>query len=295
MAVFNLGANEEFFGAISLRRTRLIKIQPVTGNPLYLTTSATSIEYEGDTYVPVLAVDMSAQSESIGGEEYDSQITGAIDNAISSPLLTNADLSRGVYRGARVTEYLVDPKYPYAGALKTYGYVIESVSWNGEFFDAQIGGLLPSVGRRNGQTYSRQCVVELGGPYCGVNLEDFRFPQGNSGAAVGSVLNLRSFTALGFQTGAITEDYFTFGTVQFLTGENRGRFATILNYEPNGDVFLLAEPLPFDVATGDKFFAFAGCQKTQSACKDKFNNYRNFQGNPYVRGTSTSIDAPASS
>jgi uncharacterized phage protein (TIGR02218 family) len=301
MANLDLGSRAEFFSSVSLRRARLIKIQPVTGLPIRLTTSPTSVIFEGNVFVPVLATNMSAQTEGTGAEAVDTEISGVID----SDLLTNADLNRGVYRGAQVTEYLVDPKFPFAGALRTFVYYIQDVEWNGEVFEAKCSGIVSSLSGKKGSTFSRQCVVDLGGKYCKVNLNDFRhgagLPPNPPNATPATITGLspdseRVFFADNFPAGpgAADPSYFQFGVIEFVSGSNRGRFATVIQYDPSGDKFTIAEPPPFAMQAGDAFFVIPGCDKTQASCKDKFNNFENFQGNPFVRGSSAQVDAPAS-
>jgi len=301
MANLDLGSRAEFFSSVSLRRARLINIQPVTGLPIRLTTSPTSVIFEGNVFVPVLATDMSAQTEGTGGEAVDTQISGVID----SNLLTNADLNRGVYRGAQVTEYLVDPKFPFAGALRTFVYYIQDVEWNGEVFEAKCSGIVSSLTSKKGSTFSRQCVVDLGGKYCKVDLDDFRYgataapnPPNGTPANITALSpeSERIFFCSDFpgSPGAADPSYFQFGVVEFVSGSNRGRFATIIQYNPSGDKFILAEAPPFPMQSGDAFFVIPGCDKTQASCKDKFSNFENFQGNPFVRGSSAQVDAPSS-
>ncbi len=292
MATVDLGSRAEFYSGISLRRARLIKIEPEVGLPIFLTTHSSAIEFEGNLYVVAKGADLSAQSEGTGGQEVDTELSGAID----SDLLTNADLTRGVYRGANVTEYLVDHKFPWVGALRTWKYIIQEISWNGEAFQASCGGIFGSLTNSKGQSWSRQCVAKFGGPYCGVNLEALRQPPG-SPATVTLVdsTNPRKFSASQFNAGPGGSDprYFEFGLIEYRSGDNLGRFSTIVRYNDQGDEFTLAEAPPFEVQVGDTFYATPGCQKTQAACQS-FNNYANFQGAPFVRGSSGAVDTPSS-
>ena len=291
MAGLSLGGVEQFFGDESLRRARLVRITPeLPAQPIYLTTSSSEIEFENNTYQVANAVDLSAQGEELSGSAYDVQMQGAID----SDLLTNADLNNGVYRGARIDEYIVDPKYPYAGAIRSYTYFIKEIEWDGEVFQADCGGIQDSVRMKKGGTFSRQCVVPLFSTHCGLSREANQFPS-TVPAPVTGVSSRRKFTSQGFPNGNNPADHFIFGTVKFMSGANEGRFATIISYQD--DEFILAQHMPFEIKATDTFFAYPGCQKTTDHCANKFNtnNLRNFQGNPFVRGASAAVDAPASS
>lgn len=287
MGRLGLNAVEEFFTDESIRRARLIRITPVLASPIYLTTNSSEIEFEGNSYIVANAVDLSAQSEELSGNAYSIEVSGAIDSA----LLTNSDLNNGVYRGAEVVEYIVDPKYPYAGALRTYRYYIQDIQWDGEVFQTNCGGIQDSVKRKKGGTFARQCVVQLYGEYCGVNKAEHRFPSTGE-ATVDSIVDERGFVSVAFPVGTNNASLLLFGLIEWRTGDNQGRVSTIIQYTT--DTFRFAEKLPKPIQIGDTFTALKGCQKTVAACNG-FNNFANFQGNPYIRGSSASVDAPASS
>jgi Phage conserved hypothetical protein BR0599/Ubiquitin-activating enzyme E1 FCCH domain len=87
-------------------------------------------------------------------------------------------------------------------------------------------------------------------------------------------------TPLGSNTG-----YFDFGMVTWVTGENAGLSMEIKAYVP-GQV-TLALPMPFPISSGspqDTFVISAGCDKSFTTCRDRFNNVVNFRGEPYVPG-----------
>jgi len=292
MANLNLGSRKELYDSVSLRRARLVRITPVVGNPVHITTHPSAIEFEGAVYQVAEGADLSAQGEATGGQNVDVSLSGGL----TSDLLTNADLTNGVYRGAQVDEYLIDPKFPWVGALRSWSYYIQQVTWNGEQFEADCLGLLSSLSKNKGQSWSRQCVAKFGGPYCGVDLEALRQPPG-SPASVTSLdpTNTRAFSSLGFNAGPGGADsrYFEFGLIRYTSGNNLGRFSTIVAYDAQGDKFTVAEAPPYAFEVSDTFYAYPGCQKTQAACRT-FGNYANFQGAPFVRGSSGAVDVPAS-
>jgi hypothetical protein len=106
------------------------------------------------------------------------------------------------------------------------------------------------------------------------------------------VIDQRGFVSNGFPIGTTDASILLFGLIEWDGGDNAGRKSTIIQYSP--DNFRIAERLPSDIQVGDTFTALKGCQKTTSACNG-FNNFANYQGNPYVRGSSAAVDAPASS
>lgn len=84
-------------------------------------------------------------------------------------------------------------------------------------------------------------------------------------------------TPLGGDSG-----FFDFGVITFLDGENAGRSMEIRQYTPGQMTLHL--PMPYPVQIGDAYMMRAGCDKSLSTCKNKFDNVVNFRGEPYLPG-----------
>jgi len=82
-------------------------------------------------------------------------------------------------------------------------------------------------------------------------------------------------------------DYFTLGTVTFLSGPNAGVSRTVKSYAPGVLGFSL--PLKAAPVVGDTFNTYPGCDKTQTTCTTKFNNLIRFRGFPYIPIPETAI------
>jgi uncharacterized phage protein (TIGR02218 family) len=79
--------------------------------------------------------------------------------------------------------------------------------------------------------------------------------------------------------------YYQFGIVTWLTGLNAGLSMEVKSYVP-GQV-TLALPMPYAISDGspiDTFTISAGCDKSMTTCRDRFNNIVNFRGEPYLPG-----------
>jgi len=46
----------------------------------------------------------------------------------------------------------------------------------------------------------------------------------------------------------------------------------------------LALPMPYTIAVADTYSIAAGCDKSFTTCRDRFDNVLNFRGEPYVPG-----------
>jgi uncharacterized phage protein (TIGR02218 family) len=73
--------------------------------------------------------------------------------------------------------------------------------------------------------------------------------------------------------------YYKYGTIKFLSGKLRGITMQIKD-EIDGKIYLLKNTKLIEI--GDSYEIFAGCNKTLSVCKKKFNNVVNFRGEPYI-------------
>jgi len=88
-----------------------------------------------------------------------------------------------------------------------------------------------------------------------------------------------------FVDAAITEvdDLWTFGIVEFLTGNNTGFKSDIKSQVST--LITLKSTTPFDIQTGDTFIIRRGCGKRIDAdCKTTYRNLYNYRAFPYLPG-----------
>ena len=81
--------------------------------------------------------------------------------------------------------------------------------------------------------------------------------------------------------------WFDNGTITFNTGANAGTKRTIKSY--NVGSITLALALPTAPTVGDTFTAYAGCNKSNSDCLNKFNRLVSFRGFPFIPIAESSI------
>ena len=58
--------------------------------------------------------------------------------------------------------------------------------------------------------------------------------------------------------------------------------------QSNGEIEL-STPLPHEPQEGDSFYIYAGCDKTMTMCKNKFKNFANFNGTPFIPKADSSL------
>lgn len=74
--------------------------------------------------------------------------------------------------------------------------------------------------------------------------------------------------------------YYQNGVVTFLSGKNINIKKSVKVHKSG--FIQLSTPLQYAPSIGDKFEIAAGCNKTMSQCKNKFNNFANYSGTPFV-------------
>ena len=117
------------------------------------------------------------------------------------------------------------------------------------------------------QLYQPGCPYHLYDSNCGLNKAAWAVEGTVSGGSGLQQINNDLAQAAG---------YFDLGAIEFTSGPNAGQRRTIRTYIPgqiNVAGALLAAP-----ALGDSFIAWPGCDRLQSTCVDKFNNYVTVDG-----------------
>lgn len=98
---------------------------------------------------------------------------------------------------------------------------------------------------------------------------------------VHGVYNRATFNANGLE--AYPNQYFQYGVLTWLTGENAGMKMEVRGHKtnPRGS-FVLMEAMPNEINPGDTFEVVQGCAKTRAACKviDNIHNHRGFPDMP---------------
>lgn len=88
------------------------------------------------------------------------------------------------------------------------------------------------------------------------------------------------------------DDWYNEGNLRFLTGANAGIAIEVKSWDASMRTLVLKVPPPFDMAAGDTFEIFPGCDKFVTTCSGKFNNINNFRGEPHVPGTDLLLRFP---
>lgn len=126
--------------------------------------------------------------------------------------------------------------------------------------------------------YQPSCRNTLYDLQCGIS----RSAQKISKTVTGIGVQRRSFYANFAATAAAAHGWLTLGVIKFTSGANAGISRTVKMHVGVGGSVEVAFPWPKDIAIGDAFDAYPGCDKTKATCAAKFGNLQFFAGEPFV-------------
>lgn len=153
------------------------------------------------------------------------------------------------------------------------GFVSKILEDN-DVLNITISPIISCLNQSVGELFSPICRECLGSAKCGVNLNDYK--------TSGYIVNLISDDCFygSHQNDKQTQvGYYDYGLIKFLSGSLRG-ISMQIKSEKKGTVYLLRNTKLLSV--NDKYEIYAGCNKTITTCKNKFNNVVNFRGEPYI-------------
>lgn len=202
--------------------------------------------------------------------------TASVSGALNSEAISEDDLARGLWDGARVDLYRVDWRDPslrvhlFAGRI---GEVRRGVS----AFEAELRGLQAPLNVAVGRVFSRFCDADLGDARCGKDIETSVF---RGAGVVTEVLSPTAFKASGLT--AFSDGWFDRGKLIWSAG-GQNEVSAHRN-EAGAAVLELLDDAGPALAIGAAFAVYAGCDKSFAACKGKFANTLNFRGFPHMPG-----------
>ncbi len=206
--------------------------------------------------------------------------------ALSGDSLLETDLLNGLYDNASVETWLVDWADAKDRTLLDVATIGE-VRRGENAFSAELRSNAHFFDQTQGRTFQRVCDADLGDARCKIDLAAFT-AAGVVAAFAGGVLTLDLASA--FVSG-----FFTGGRLSFTSGANRGTSTTIKSHRQDGAsraAIALWTPPGAAISSGDGVALTAGCDKSTSTCKAKFDNIANFRGFPHMPGNDRVIAYP---
>jgi uncharacterized phage protein (TIGR02218 family) len=240
------------------------------------------IVYGSETYTPVESGSLSShrQSANLSPQSID------LEMIFASATGTDDELRAGLYDHAQWWTFLINWADPTMGIVKLACGRLGEVQIRDNQAVIEMRSLAQLLSAQIGRIYTPECDATLGDARCGVNLASFT----HSGS-VNVVTSNKVFTILGAGSG--TEGYYNYGKIVFASGANSGIAMQVESYVAASYTITLIEPMPFTVAAGDTFTAYAGCDRRFATCKDRFSNQVNFRGFPHIPGMDKALTVPA--
>lgn len=274
-------------------------VQRRDGVSLFFTDHDKIVPFRGNIYTPEGGFSASARRREGGLNASDMEIQAPIKT------VTFDDLRVGKWEGAQIVEYVVNHRFPFSEPLEEQHYLLDDPRFDGEVWESDVLTQAERLNRHVGRYYGYNCDAVWGDARCGVDIAPWTIEE----CAVKS-LNaqfLYDFTVDPSDIGntlngaSVSDDFFNFAEVLWLTGDNEGGSSQVKTYYHNvaGDrrIVLQIRP-PFPIKIGDTFDLLAGCNllpgidDSTGHCKNRYDNIKRFRGWPTTPGTDRMLATP---
>lgn len=273
--------------------SQLWRIERTDGVVMGFTTHDEPITFMGLVYYPCFSLMGSAtETNSTVGTAGDMDITGVISDA----RITVDDLAAGKYRGASIQVYLV----PFGDAngqtpIRTLRGRIDAIKRGGVEFTAtlltQSQQLQQKAVTARYQPTCRHVLGDQTPGTCMVDLDSMAYDGSVTDTYISNGLVDRARRV--FSDSSVTSDYYSNGSMLWLTGDNAGVRSEVKSSGADGAV-VLWNTMQYQIKPGDTYRMWPGCDKLRNTCRDKFNNLINFGGFPDVPGPDALVQTPDS-
>lgn len=249
-------------------------------------------------FSPVAGFNTTATQFQLGLVEHNKEFVGPVDAVDSNGTIVGPSfqqLRAGAMREAEVTEYIVDWRMAWAGAIALQRYWITDVEFDNEEFTAHVEGLSRWLKPRIGDSYGRNCRYDLGRDILG-NISLTRGCRFN----VAGATELATIATIETQRRLITvsgltnqgDDYWTFGRIRWVSGANKNYIGQVSLWQETPNRLRLQQATPFNMTVGDQAEVEPGCNKTDDHCNGKFANRINFGGQLFIPGNDFLLKVP---
>jgi uncharacterized phage protein (TIGR02218 family) len=238
------------------------------------------INFEGAVFAAMSGLESSAFESSAGLSVGGAEVSGAL----SAQALSEADLSNGLFDGARVEVFRVDWSAPENRVLLEAG-VIGEVRRSEHAFTAELRSLAHELDQERGRLYQAGCDADVGDARCGFAFSNEPFVV-EAQALPGSDNMQLVFQRADVPGADVPDNWFTGGRVDFLDNGNAGARLSVRAHRSDADTHVgtLWSRLGVAPSSGDRVRLYAGCDKSFDTCRVKFANSSNFRGFPHMPG-----------
>lgn len=264
--------NDKYFMSCDLYELRLR-----SGVTYYWADSDADVSYNGQIYKsdgPIIVRDKIATNSTVSVDKMSVSIsTNEQDKIGGVPIMAVAH--NGGFDGAQMTlkRAFFDDDYTIIGAVGLFTGLCEVSQGGGLTLKLNVKSIVQKLNiEYPNRRYYPQCPFSVYSKECGVDISKFR--KSGKVTALGSGPNSIRID-LQFANG-----YYTAGGIDWITGPLAGQSTQIL--QSVDGVILYMSALEVSPRVGDQFYIYAGCNKTPTECKNKFNNWNRNRATPYV-------------
>jgi len=266
---------------------RCWKIVRQDGQSFFFTTHDVDLIVDGDTYKALAGFSATAVANASDLSVDNMEVMGVFDD----DSITLEDLRAGAFDFATVYIFIVNWSDLTQGILRQRrGTLGEVTSSPQGWFTGELRGMSQLL---------QQQIVELYGPTCRADLFDSRCALSKDNyVSLGhcSAVADKTHITVVIDTPSVTyvnnDDWFKFGVLKWVTGANAGRAIEIKSWNHSTGAIEFYTFNGYVVAPGDTFQAIPGCDKSLTACRDKFHNILNMRAEPYLPGNDQVFNYP---
>jgi uncharacterized phage protein (TIGR02218 family) len=246
------------------------------GTKMGFTDHDCDLEFEDTAFKARSAFVAGALEKTNGMSVDNTEVVGAL----SDLSINEIDIAAGRYDGTKVTVYLVNWMDVSARSILFRGSFGEITHKDGAF-RIELRGLSEALNVSGGKVFHAQCSAVLGDRRCRIDLSDSRYCVELPIDEIdqGRVFNLPAVTQF-------ADGWFASGLLVVLSGRGEGQVGHIRSdTQKHGrrEVELWSS-INVSPQSGDSVRLVTGCDRRQSTCQQKFDNYLNFRGFPHIPG-----------
>lgn len=235
------------------------------------------LEIDGVTYLHATGIGSTSATEA--------NSTLGVDNldvvcVLDSETITHDDILSGLYNDADIYIFLVDHGAPASFLIKLFRGRFGEFKVNELAAHTEVRSLTQRLRNRIGIIHQGYCCHALGDARCGVDLEAIKETITVTALDDDTPTNLWIVATLSRAAAQ-----YHYGRVRGTSGANAGRWGKVKHCRAadGGYAVTTFEDLPYDVAIGDSFDLYPGCDKTLTTCTGRFGNDA-FLGFPHIPG-----------
>jgi uncharacterized phage protein (TIGR02218 family) len=256
-------------------------IELVAGGVYRFTDDSSPLVFRGLLFPAGGSVSASTRRREISLREHNVEISGFVSDSFVSLTRLQSD----AFANARVTESLVDSRFPFGEpVLESVYYVKGPFKFDKESWTAQLIGSASRLQSNIGGLYTRGDRFKSG------DIDFSTYTQFDKAITTLNVARL-SFDASSL-SGSFADGWFDFAVLTWKTGNNAGKRSEVREYMQATRTLTLFLETPFEIQVGDTFDLEPGYDLSFDARKAKFNDGVNFKGYPFIPGGHRALQTP---